>query len=167
MLEVVGDAHGGVDGHGREREVRGADRCARVGEDGGERQRAQVRRLAAHVRARDDAGAGGEVHIIGHGLCLGQQQGDDAPALYLRSSIWQQFGQAGVLAREKGRAEAREHFPARKGHEPVCEVVAGGLPPAQCARAAVDIPEQRGVGEDEKGEVAPRAHGTGEAGEHP
>lgn len=152
---------GGVDRHRRQGKGFGADGGAGVGEDGGGGKRAHVRRLAAHVRARDDAGAGPEGGVVRHGLCFFNQQRCHCLCLEAQAA-GAQAGPAEGFARECGRGEGEQGFDFGPGCEVAAQLAAAGFLPGEGARRAVEVIEAGGVGHEEEEDVAP--HG-GEVGE--
>ena len=138
---------------------------ARVGEDAGACDGSEVRRLARHVRACDDARACRRVDVVRHSLFLGNQEMGQSLSFDARRSVFEEFGERVHFAHESHGREGEEHFGFRPDGEPVAEVCGGLFLPVCDAVREMNVAEVEGIGEQEEDEVVARVRVLSEGAE--
>ena len=165
VRRVVRHADRGEDVKRREAKAFAWHGGARVGEDAGAGDGPEVRRLARHVRSRDDARACRRVDVVRHSLFLGNQEMGQVLGFEARRSVFEEFGERVHFAHESHGREGEEHFGLRPDGEPVAEVRGGLFLPVCDAVREVQVAEEEGVGEQQEDEVVTRVRMIGEGGE--
>ena len=153
MCHVIVDLDRGEDMQRREGELPGADGRSGVGQDGSTGQCAHVGGLAGHVGPGDDPGLGLKGCVVRDGRVLGDEQGGKAGCLDVRGAV-QDLREAAGLAGVADDGQGQQYLNLGPDIDPFAQVLSGAILPAAELDAAVQVPEQQGVGHDEEEDIS-------------
>ena len=136
----------------REGELPGTDGRPGVGQDGSTGQCAHVSGLAGHVGAGDNPGLGLKRRIVRDGRVLRDEQGGKVGRFDVRGAV-QDLREAAGLAGVADDGQGQQYLNLGPDIDPFAQVLSGAILPAAELDAAVQVPEQQGVGHEEEKDI--------------